>query len=73
MKKVSIILIVSALVLGISEQSYAAKSKEECFNLGLEYYDEQNYTEAVKWYRKAAEQGDTDAQSALDRLTGSGK
>ncbi|MBQ7733902.1 MAG: SEL1-like repeat protein [Synergistaceae bacterium] len=27
-----------------------------------------NYSEAVKWFRKAAEQGDTDAQNALKRL-----
>ena len=38
-------------------------------NLGNCYCDgegvEQNYTEAVKWYTKAAEQGNADAQNNL--------
>jgi TPR repeat protein len=28
----------------------------------------QNYQEAVKWFRKAAEQGDANAQQALKEL-----
>ena len=35
------------------------------FNLGLEYYDYENYAEAVKWYRKSAEQGYVAAQFNL--------
>ena len=31
---------------------------------------EEDAEEAVRWYRLAAEQGDADAQSALDRLQG---
>ena len=47
-----------------SHQTSAAKSAtalspEEMFQNGLEHYDKKNYTEAVKWYRKAAEQGNT--------------
>jgi len=37
-------------------------------NLGLMYYDGegvvQDYIEAVKWYRKAADQGDAPAQAS---------
>jgi hypothetical protein len=28
----------------------------------------QNYAEAVRWYRKAANQGDAEAQRALDHM-----
>ena len=42
---------------------------EAQYNLGLCYYNgkgvTKNYTEAVKWYRKAAEQGDAYAQYNL--------
>ena len=33
--------------------------------LGVMYYKEQNYSEAAKWYRKAAEQGNIKAQFNL--------
>ena len=42
-----------------------AQSAEECYNKGKEYFNNKNYTEAVKWYRKAAEQGLADAQFSL--------
>ena len=53
-----------------SHQTSAAKSAtalspEEMFQNGLEHYDKKNYTEAVKWYRKAAEQGFANAQYNL--------
>ena len=41
-------------------------------SLGACYYNgegvEQNYTEAVKWFRKAAEQGHEDAKKKLKEL-----
>ena len=40
-------------------------SISEAKSKGVEYYNAGNYTEAVKWYRKAAEQGDADAQCSL--------
>lgn len=33
---------------------------------------EQNYSEAVKWYQKAAEQGDAEAQNSLGTMCRSG-
>lgn len=38
---------------------------EEQFEKGWLYYKDRNYTEAVKWWRKAAEQGDIEAQYNL--------
>ena len=46
-------------------KSAAALSPEDMFQNGLEHYDKKNYTEAVKWYRKAAEQGHAGAQNNL--------
>ena len=46
-----------------------------CFELGKYYDERQNYVEAVKWYRKAAEQGYSVAQCnlAATYLDGKGK
>ena len=49
-----------------------AQSAEECYNKGKEYFNNKNYTEAVKWFRKAAEQGLADAQFALGACYQSG-
>ena len=43
-------------------------SASEMFNKGYDYYQSGNYTEAVRWYRKAAQQGHEDARTALKRL-----
>ena len=40
-------------------------SASEMFEQGWKYYNDRNYTEAVKWYRKAAEQGNSVAQNNL--------
>ena len=40
-------------------------SPEICFRKGKELYEKKDYTEAVKWYRKAAEQGHAKAQNNL--------
>ena len=37
----------------------------DMYNKGLEAYKKKDYTEAVKWYRKAAEQGYANAQNNL--------
>ena len=48
-----------------TSKSATALSPEEMFQNGSEHHDKKNYTEAVKWYRKAAEQGFADAQNSL--------
>ncbi len=38
------------------------EQREEWYEAGNRYYGNENYAEAVKWYRKAAEQGHAEAQ-----------
>ena len=40
-------------------------SAEDAFEKGIEFSNQENYAEEVKWYRKAAEQGDAVAQFNL--------
>lgn len=47
-------------------------SVDEILTLGNKYYEERNYEEAVRWYRKAAKQGNADAQYRLGFLAGWG-
>ena len=42
-----------------------SSSAQDYFYKGVEYYKNKNYPEAVKWFRKAAEQGDAKAQCML--------
>ena len=39
---------------------------------GIAYYEQGNYSEAMKWWRKAAEQGDPDAQYNLGLMYDNG-
>jgi len=50
-------------------QSERVMSPEYCFEQGEKYYyDDKNYTEAEKWYRKSAEQGYAPAQYELGAM-----
>ena len=57
----------------MAEQGYVAAQ----YNLGVMYSSgkgvKQNYAEAVKWYRKAAEQSDADAQAYLGVMYSNGE
>jgi len=44
---------------------YSKSTTEKYFVLGLKCYSNSDYEEALKWYRKAAEQGHADAQFKL--------
>ena len=46
-------------------QAGTLQDGEVAFKTGEKYYEQDNYAEAVKWYRKAAEQGHAEAQYAL--------
>ncbi len=48
-----------------TKDSIIGMTPEEMNKRGNEYYEKKDYAEAVKWYRKAAEQGDKDAQNSL--------
>ena len=49
----------------LHEEGDVQGQAEAQYTLGCCYSDNKNYTEAVKWYRKAAEQGHTKAQFNL--------
>ncbi len=56
-------LVATALLMGLS--SAIAQSPQELTKKGASYYKKGEYTQAVYWYRKAAEQGDDLAQVLL--------
>ena len=49
-------------------ESESTMSASEMYDKGDDYYESENYTEAVKWYRKAARQGHENAQNRLRTL-----
>jgi hypothetical protein len=50
---------------GNSEANLEKETSVELFSLGKKYYEEKNYIEATKYYRKSAEQGNSNAQCNL--------
>jgi TPR repeat protein len=66
MKKIVIIfLLLAGLVAGLV---YSGMAHTGAFETGLKYYNNGNYKKAVKWYRKAAEQGVAEAQCNLGNM-----
>lgn len=49
----------------LDEKAEEERIIEEPYIVANSYYEEKNFTEAVKWYKKAAEQGDIEAQYML--------
>ena len=78
-KKVYTRLAIAALVVVIGVAAFIAhyNSAEAWYNRGLRYHNGEgvpkDMTEAVKWYRKAAEQGLAEAQFNLGVLYGDGE
>ena len=80
MKRILLLIVMLCIHIGIYAQEDFASMKEEAeagdahsqANLGVLYATgngvEQNMTEAIKWFRKSAEQGNEDAKEALDKL-----
>ena len=64
-------VVVVAVILGVFVwHSTVVKTPEEAYNIGWDYYYGRNgkqtdYSEALEWFRKAAEQGYADAQCNL--------
>ena len=50
-----------------------AQSAEECLKKGREFYYKGNYTEALRWYRKAADQGSSGGYFIMGLMYRSGK
>ena len=48
-----------------SDSTTGTKTPEELYSIGESYYKNEQFIEAVKWYRKAAEQGYAAAQYSL--------
>jgi len=53
---------------GQAQSDAGGEGEIEALALGNRYFNEKNYAEAVKYYRKAAELGNADAQSTLGCL-----
>ncbi|MBQ6208789.1 MAG: SEL1-like repeat protein [Prevotella sp.] len=69
-------------VIAKSEKEFAIweekmkKEKEEreyIYNKGVEYYNEGNYSEALKWFKQAAENGNIEAQYKIGDMYAEGK
>jgi TPR repeat protein len=58
---------------GSNPQGTAQKEAAAQYQHGKAYDEKGNYTEAIKWYRKAAEQGDADAQANLGWIYAEGR
>ena len=56
---------ISVTQKGVAPETETTMSASEMFNKGYDYDHSGNYTEAVKWYRKAADQGYAGAQCNL--------
>ena len=52
----------------LQNTSTPAMTAAEMYQKGKSYYDVKDYAEAVKWYRKAAEQGNASGQCDLGRM-----
>ena len=48
-------------------------SADEAYRKGKEFDNKQNYTEAMRWYRMAADTGNAEAQVAVGNLYGEGQ
>ncbi|MEA2111122.1 MAG: tetratricopeptide repeat protein [Campylobacterota bacterium] len=54
----------NAVVFGESDAQEVSDTKEQ-FDLAVQYFNERNYTQAIFWYQKAADQGHANAQVNL--------
>ena len=56
------IVIISAC---FGQQSALGNDAQDCYETGLRYYNSKDYSGALKWWSKAANQGHTEAQGQL--------
>ncbi len=67
------ISLIAILTLSFSSISFANSTEQDPFDLGLQYYKQQDYTQAIKWFTKAAKEGDFDAQYNLSLMYAAGR
>ena len=62
-------------IIEIPYGSFVAEleKSEQLFNKGIELFDEKNYTESIKYFKKAADQGNADAQYELGYMYSRGE
>ncbi len=60
-----LISLIAILTLSLSSISFADNTEENPAMLGVQYYNKQDYAQAIKWFTKAAEQGNTKAQQLV--------
>lgn len=63
--KTSIIKMLALLFAIMVSSAVMAQSAEDFYNKGIEFCRINNYTEAIEWFRNAAEQGNVDALNEL--------
>ena len=72
--KTILLLLALCMTMGANAQQPAntqsTTEAERMYKLGEDYFLKENYDEAVKWYRKAAAQGQEDAKETLKELFG---
>ena len=73
MKALSVLIMVFQLVFGFSGlQNVGADQADKDYKTGLKYYNgdgvTKDYTEAFRWFRKAADQGDQMAMIMIKKL-----
>lgn len=75
MKKLTILLLALLLpILSVAQASIPQKeSAEDLYKKGKNYYDKEDYKDALEWFEKAAKQGHSDAQWFLGYMYDKGK
>jgi tetratricopeptide (TPR) repeat protein len=63
----TVLVVVGGLSIWLVQRNDQAELAQQ-YNLAEQYYKDENYDQAVQWYRKAAEQGHAGAQYSLGRM-----
>jgi len=73
--KILYIIAIGFMVISVcfTQQIATGTDAQTDYETGLRYYNSENYAEALKWYRKAADKGDAVAQVLLGGMYYYGK
>lgn len=63
-----IFLLFGLTILFLSSNSYSSEDVKNYLIKGDSYYAQSDYTQALSWYRKAADQGDLHAQTMIGSI-----